>query len=103
MLREKPTARLGAPNISRLPIFQSDLDVATFLGDAKGKDRLVGQDIRDAILEALYNLPSGSVLVVDLRGIRQASYFALHEMFAVLPALSSAPTLAEKYLLFRVE
>ena len=64
--------------------------------------RAAGQRIAQTIARELQTIARGSVLVVDLTKVRQASYAVLKEMFSVLDLLRTLK-LAERYLLFYVD
>jgi hypothetical protein len=73
----------------------SPAEAGTLVGGA------VGQRLYDVIPSRLRRLPQGSILLVDLRAVRQASHAALREILSVLPAVRTSEFEA-KYLLFHI-
>jgi hypothetical protein len=61
-----------------------------------------GQAIYALISHRLLSLPRGSVLLVDLSQVRQASPSALRQVLATL-AMVRGPELEERYLIFHVD
>ncbi|HEV2765539.1 MAG TPA: MarR family transcriptional regulator [Pyrinomonadaceae bacterium] len=77
-----------------------DASALTDGGVLYGRD--AGRRVAEAVERELREAAPGSVLVVDLTKVRQASYAALKEMFTVLDLLRTSK-LAECYLLFQVD
>ena len=78
------------------------LDAARLTPDGVLYGRAAGRKLAEAIARELQHAARGTVLVVDLTKVRQASYAALKEMFSVLDLLRTMK-LAERYLLFYVD
>jgi len=81
--------------------FADALDISSLTEDGQLFGHPIGQMIQRLITHRLLELPLGSVLLVDLSNVRQASFAALWEVLSVLATLRSME-LEQKYLLFHL-
>lgn len=98
-MKKKAHARTGTSSGSRLASFAHRLDASLLANEGHLLGRAAGHKVHLAIMRQLGRLPRGSVLLVDLSRVKQASYTALREVFSIVDIIRGVK-FEEKYLVF---
>src|SRR5215204_4093805 len=98
------TVRIGSVAEEAEPLARVVYDVASGdVGGAGGKlmvTRGTGRRVREALVEALEDLPAGGVLYVDTRGVELMDYSFADEALGILGSLVVAWDCGHRHVLF---